>query len=61
MIIKGHAAPEVEAAYMRARVLCQHLGDTQDILPVLFGLWRFYVVLPDFSLSRQIGEELQPC
>jgi len=58
MIIKGHAAPEVVAAYMRARVICRHLGDTQDVLPVLFGLWRFYVVRPDFPLAHQVAEEL---
>jgi predicted ATPase len=56
--VRGQGAPEVEAAYRRARVLCQQLGDTQDVFPVLFGLWRFYVVRPDFSLARQLGEEL---
>jgi class 3 adenylate cyclase/predicted ATPase/ABC-type lipoprotein export system ATPase subunit len=58
LMVRGHAAPEVEAAYRRAHVLCQQLDDTQDILPVLFGLWRFYVMRADYVTARQIGEEL---
>ena len=58
LIVRGQAAPEVEAAYTRARVLCQQLGDTQDVSPVLFGLWLFSVVRADLSLARQLGEDL---
>jgi predicted ATPase len=47
LMVRGHTAPEVETAYTRARVLCQQLGDTQDMLPVLFGLWRFCVMRAD--------------
>jgi predicted ATPase len=58
LMVRGHTAPEVEAAYTRARVLCQRLGDTQDMLPVLFGLWRFYVMRADYAMARQLSEEL---
>lgn len=58
LIVKGHAAPEVEAAYTRARSLCQQLGDIEDVFPVLFGLWRFYESRPDSALTRQLGEDL---
>jgi len=58
LMVRGHTAPEVEAAYTRARVLCQQLGDTQDMLPVLFGLWRFHVMRADYAMARQLGEEL---
>ena len=57
IMAKGHAAPEVEAAYTRARMLCQALGDTLDVFPVLLGLFRFYVVR-DIPLARQLGGEL---
>ena len=57
-IVRGFAAPEVEAAYTRARVLCQQLGDTQDVSPVLFGLWQFSLIRADLSLARQLGEDL---
>ncbi len=58
LIAKGYAAPEVEAAYTRARVLCQQLGDIQDVFPVLCGLWRFYGMRSDFSTARPLGEDL---
>jgi predicted ATPase len=58
LIARGHTAPEVEAAFTRARQLCQQLGDTEDVFPVLFGLWRFYVARPDFSAGHQLAAEL---
>jgi len=58
LMVRGHTAPEVEAAYTRARELCQQLGDIQDMLPVFFGLWRFYVMRADYAMARQLGEEL---
>ena len=33
--LKGYAAPEVEKAYTRARELCQQVGPTPQIFPVL--------------------------
>jgi len=57
-MLRGHTASEVESAYTRARDLCQQLGDTQDMLPVLFGLWRFCVMRADLAMARQLGEEL---
>ena len=41
MATKGYAAPEVEQAYTRARELCQQVGETPQLFPVLFGLWVF--------------------
>jgi predicted ATPase len=58
LTVRGYAALEVEAAYTRARVLCQQLGATQDVSPVLYGLWLFYVVQGDLPLARQLGEAL---
>ena len=42
MATKGYAAPEVEKAYTRARELCQQVGETPQLFPVLWGLWVFY-------------------
>src|SRR6266849_4088561 len=55
---KGHAAPEVEHAYLRARALCQQVGETPELVPVLFGLWRFYVVRPQLHTARELGDTL---
>jgi class 3 adenylate cyclase/predicted ATPase len=58
LMTKGHGAPEVEATYTRAHDLCRQLGDTSDLFPVLFGLWRFYAVRPAFQTILELGEEL---
>ena len=40
---KGSAAAETGEAYTRARELCELLGDTQQVFPVLWGLTVFHV------------------
>jgi predicted ATPase len=55
---QGFAAPDVEHAYTRARALCQWLGDTPEIFPVLFGLWGFYETKGDLRTARELGEQL---
>jgi predicted ATPase len=57
-IAKGHAAPEVEHAYTQARALCQQVGETPELVPVLFGLWRFYVLRPELHTARELGEAM---
>src|SRR5262249_48428500 len=34
-VTKGHAAPEVEHTYTQARALCQQVGETPELVPVL--------------------------
>ncbi len=55
-VTKGHAAPEVEHAYTQAYTLCQHVGETPELVPVLFGLWRYYLVRPQLHTARELGE-----
>jgi predicted ATPase len=55
---KGNAAPEVEHAYTQAYALCQQVGETSELVPVLYGLWRFYVTRPQFHRARELGETL---
>jgi class 3 adenylate cyclase/predicted ATPase len=57
-IAKGHAAPEVEQAYTQAHALCQQVGETSQLVPVLFGLWRFYLVRAQLHTARELGETL---
>ena len=57
-IAKGHAAPEVEHAYTQARALCQQVGETPDLAPVLYGLYRFYAVRLQLHTARELGETL---
>ena len=55
---KGHGAAEVERVYIRARELCQQVGETPQLFPVLFGLWRFYNFRSELQTARELAEEL---
>ena len=55
---KGLAAPEVEHAYTQAYALCQQVGETPELAPVLYGLWRFYTVRLQLHTAREIGDTL---
>jgi len=57
-MIKGYGAPEVEQAYTQARAWCQQMGEMPELVPVLFGLWRFYGVRSQLRTAREIGETL---
>ena len=58
MATKGLAAPEVEATYTRALMLCRHLGDTAQLFPVLHGLRTFYQVRGELLTARELTEQL---
>jgi predicted ATPase len=55
---KGQAAPEVEQAYTQAYALCQQVGETPQLAPVLFGLWRFYLARLQLHTARELGDTL---
>jgi hypothetical protein len=57
-VTKGHTAPEVEHMYTQAYTLCQQVGETPELVPVLYGLWRFYLVRPQLHTARELGETL---
>jgi predicted ATPase len=57
-IIRGYASPEVRAAYERARDLCQQIGETRQLYPVLWALWRHHHVRAEFHVARDLGEQL---
>jgi len=40
LMTKGQAAPEVEQVYRQAQALCQQVGETSQLVTVLFGLVR---------------------
>jgi DNA-binding winged helix-turn-helix (wHTH) protein/predicted ATPase len=51
----GHAAPEVERRYARARQLCQDLGETQRLTQTLPNILVFYLVRGDYRTVCQLG------
>ena len=59
MATKGQAALDVERTYARARELCQRVGETPQLFPVLWGLWRFYLQRGELHEARELGERLR--
>ncbi len=55
---EGYAAPAVGSAYIRARALCQRLGDPPEISQVLWGLWTFHVLSADLATAHSIAQEM---
>jgi predicted ATPase len=55
---KGNAAPETEQAYARARELCERLGDTAGLIPVLGALSTYHQVAGEYAAMRRISEDL---
>ena len=53
---KGYTAPELERIYARAQELCQRVGETPQLVPVLLGLWAFYQVRGELHKARELGE-----
>ena len=58
MATKGWAAPEAGHVYDRARELCQQMGETPQLFPVLCGLAAFYQVRGELLITRELGEQL---
>lgn len=58
MITKGFTAPEVEKAYARARVLCQQMGETPQLIPVLWGLCAFHQVCGALPTALELAEQV---
>jgi len=58
MVTKGFAAPQVVHAYARARELCQQVGETAQLFPVVWGLHRFYQARADLRTAHELGAQL---
>jgi predicted ATPase len=58
MAVKGLAAPETERAYIRARELCERLGDAPEVFPILVGLWAMSLVRGDLKNAPVLAEQL---
>lgn len=50
-IIDGYAAPAVVDNYTRARKLCRQTEGDAHLIPVLYGLWAYYMARSEFDVS----------
>jgi predicted ATPase len=55
---KGWAAPETGEAYKRARELCERLGETRQLFPVLWGLTVFHINRGEPRTGYAVAEEM---
>jgi predicted ATPase/DNA-binding winged helix-turn-helix (wHTH) protein len=55
---QGFGHPEVAQVYARAQALCQQIGDTPALFPVLLGLRAFYTLRGELHTARELGEQL---
>jgi predicted ATPase len=58
MAIKGVTATDVEHTYARAWELCQQVGETSELFPVVLGLRRWSFVRAEMAKARQLGAQL---
>jgi len=54
----GYAAPDVEKAYSRARVLCDRLGDSKALFNALYGIYRYYHVRGRLRIGQGVIQQL---
>ena len=54
---KGYASPDVEKVVSRARELCQQMGETPQLFPVLGALINFYFNKGEFKTAHELGEQ----
>ena len=55
---KGYPAPEVERTYSRAWALCDQLGRSAELFPVLRGLWHYHLVRGELRRAHDLGARL---
>ena len=59
LALKGYGAPEAEDAYTRALVLCQQVGETPLLFPVLGGLLTVYHMRGELQRAWKLSEQMQ--
>ncbi|MCW5748471.1 MAG: AAA family ATPase [Alphaproteobacteria bacterium] len=57
MATRGFAAPEAGVAFERARKLCHVVSDSEDVYPVLAGIYLFEFTRANHQLGTEIAEE----
>lgn len=58
MAVKGRGAPEVEQAYTRAQELCERIGDTPQLFPVVWGLFLFRRSRGEIDRAHELATRL---
>jgi serine/threonine protein kinase/tetratricopeptide (TPR) repeat protein len=51
----GYAAPEVGPIFLRARELCERVGDPVRLFALMLGIWEWHTVRGDLSLCMELA------
>jgi class 3 adenylate cyclase/predicted ATPase len=54
---RGYAAPEAGPILLRARDLCQRLGNPQQVFGIMLGLWEWRLVRGDLALCVDLAAD----
>jgi predicted ATPase len=55
--VHGYSAPQTGAAYQRARVLCERLGEVESLVATLSGEFVYSFVRGDYPVMRRLVDE----
>ncbi|MCA9119680.1 MAG: protein kinase [Planctomycetales bacterium] len=55
---KGYSAPEVEENYVHAHELCEQMGLDEEAFPVLYGLFRYFMLQAKYPKATELGQQL---
>jgi predicted ATPase len=55
---KGYSAPDVKQTYSRAWALCNQLGRSAELFPVLRGLWHYHLVRGELRRAHDLSARL---
>jgi class 3 adenylate cyclase/predicted ATPase len=54
---RGYGAPDTAKAYIRARELCDQLGATKLLFPVLYGQWVHHAVRAEHRKAQRVADQ----
>jgi class 3 adenylate cyclase/predicted ATPase len=54
---KGYGAPEMERTFTRALELCEQVGETSQIFPVMYGRFAFHQVKGQVAKAYELAKE----
>ncbi|MGH7961652.1 MAG: ATP-binding protein, partial [Candidatus Binatia bacterium] len=57
IVTHGYGDPEVGKVYKRTRELCQQLGETPQLFPVLWGMWYFHLLRGEIQTARELAAQ----
>jgi serine/threonine protein kinase/predicted ATPase len=54
---RGYAAPEVGPIFLRARELCERVGEPARLFALMLGIWEWHTVRGDLKLCMELAGE----